>query len=102
LLAVYGTDSVLTIIHRLRLRQNIFKAHKLHLYQVIISVKKVPHLIMTVVYMIIQVTINGVVIYYLNVSQQLEYVIGVIILAVLVIAYLVIKRKMFKALSNVQ
>ncbi|SEL80611.1 MraY family glycosyltransferase [Parapedobacter koreensis] len=31
--AVYGVDSVLTIIHRLFRRENIFKAHRTHLYQ---------------------------------------------------------------------
>jgi UDP-N-acetylmuramyl pentapeptide phosphotransferase/UDP-N-acetylglucosamine-1-phosphate transferase len=31
---VYGVDSVLTILHRLYLRQNIFKAHRLHFYQI--------------------------------------------------------------------
>src|SRR5690606_28923288 len=31
--AVYGVDSVMTIIFRLLRRENIFKAHRTHLYQ---------------------------------------------------------------------
>ena len=46
-LSVYGVDSVLTIIHRLILKQNIFKAHRLHLFQVIVHNKKISHLLMS-------------------------------------------------------
>ena len=34
-LAVYGVETVCTILHRLYLKENIFEAHRLHLYQVL-------------------------------------------------------------------
>src|SRR5205823_1126030 len=34
-LSVYGVDAVLTIMHRLMLKQNIFQAHRLHFYQIL-------------------------------------------------------------------
>jgi len=43
-LVVYGIDSVLTITHRLLLKQNIFKAHRLHFYQILANERKVSHL----------------------------------------------------------
>ena len=51
---VYGVDSVLTILHRLWLRQNIFKAHRLHFYQILANEWQVPHRVVSVVYFAVQ------------------------------------------------
>lgn len=100
-LAVYGTDSVLTIIHRLILKQNIFKAHRLHLYQVIISVTGLRHLSMTIIYMSVQLVVSGVMIANLNNSEQLQYVTAMVILVFLGLVYVVTKRRFYKRLNNV-
>ena len=63
LLAVYGVDSVLTILHRLWLRENIFQAHKLHLYQLLVHRLKWPHLAVSGVYAGTQLAVNGVAIW---------------------------------------
>jgi UDP-N-acetylmuramyl pentapeptide phosphotransferase/UDP-N-acetylglucosamine-1-phosphate transferase len=101
LLAVYAIDSVLTIVHRLILKQNIFKAHRLHLYQVIISVTGTPHLSMTLVYVVVQIIVSGVVIYNLDSSQPMQYRVAVLIISVLGLIYLLIKRYFYKLLTNV-
>ena len=49
-LAVYGVDTVLTIIHRLILKQNIFDAHRLHFYQILANEKGISHLLVAVIY----------------------------------------------------
>lgn len=56
-LAVYGVDSVLTIVHRLILRQNIFDAHRLHFYQILANERKVSHLLVSTIYTVVQVII---------------------------------------------
>jgi UDP-N-acetylmuramyl pentapeptide phosphotransferase/UDP-N-acetylglucosamine-1-phosphate transferase len=53
-LAVYGVDSVLTIIHRLIRGENILKAHRLHFYQILANERKVPHLLVSTGYAVIQ------------------------------------------------
>ena len=53
-LAVYGTDSVITIIHRIILRQNVFKPHRLHLYQILANEKRFPHLVVSLTYAVLQ------------------------------------------------
>jgi hypothetical protein len=40
LLSVYGIEVVLTIIERLLLKENIFEAHRRHLYQLFANEKK--------------------------------------------------------------
>ena len=42
LLSVYGVDSVLTIIHRLMLHENIGLPHRKHLYQIMANELKIP------------------------------------------------------------
>lgn len=63
LLAVYGVDTVLTIIQRLWSRENIFKAHRLHLYQYLVNEKGYSHLLIATVYAVLQLAINTLVIY---------------------------------------
>ena len=54
LLAVYGVDSVLTIIHRLMLHENIGLPHRKHMYQLMANELKIPHVVVSVVYMAVQ------------------------------------------------
>lgn len=66
-LVVYGVDAILTIIHRLLLKQNIFEAHRLHFYQILANDQKWPHLWVSVLYGLLQlVTITIVVFVPLN------------------------------------
>lgn len=58
LLSIYGMEVVLTIIERLLLKENIFEAHRRHLYQLFANEKKVSHLIISSVYAFFQVLIN--------------------------------------------
>ena len=57
LLAVYGVDSVLTIIHRLMLHENIGLPHRKHMYQLMANELKMPHVLVSLVYMTVQVLI---------------------------------------------
>jgi UDP-N-acetylmuramyl pentapeptide phosphotransferase/UDP-N-acetylglucosamine-1-phosphate transferase len=56
-LGVYGVDTVSTILHRLLLRQNIFKAHRLHFYQLLANEHKISHLLISACYALIQLVI---------------------------------------------
>ena len=62
-LAVYGVDAVLTIVHRLILKQNIFDAHRLHFYQILANEQKWSHLWVSSLYAIIQLIIIAIVIF---------------------------------------
>lgn len=54
LLSVYGVDSVLTIIHRLMLHENIGLPHRKHLYQLMANELRIPHVVVSVIYMVLQ------------------------------------------------
>ena len=54
LLVVYGVDSVLTIIHRLMLHENIGLPHRKHMYQLMANELKMPHVTVSSIYMTVQ------------------------------------------------
>ena len=54
LLVVYGIDSVLTIVHRLMLHENIGLPHRKHLYQIMANELRMPHVVVALIYMMVQ------------------------------------------------
>lgn len=53
-LGIYGIDSVLTIIQRLYLKENIFVAHRKHLYQLLANEYSMSHRAVSLIYFILQ------------------------------------------------
>mgnify|MGYP001518106943 FL=1 len=78
LLSVYGVDSVLTIIHRLMLHENIGLPHRKHMYQLMANELKIPHVGVSLIYMGAQaLVILG---YYCFVRYGYWYLLGIIVL----------------------
>jgi UDP-GlcNAc:undecaprenyl-phosphate/decaprenyl-phosphate GlcNAc-1-phosphate transferase len=92
-LAVYGVDSVLTIIHRLTKKENIFKAHRSHLYQVLVNQGKLSHIKISIIYMLIQLVVNVLIFYSLNFKMEAQLLVIISILAILAASYILIKYK---------
>lgn len=60
-LAVYGVDSICTIIHRLYIRQNIYEPHRMHFYQILSNEYKIDHRLVSIGYAILQIFISVIV-----------------------------------------
>lgn len=58
LFSVYGVDSALTIFYRLRKGENIFEAHRTHLYQFLCNELRWSHLKVSSIYALIQAGVN--------------------------------------------
>lgn len=58
LFLLYGIDSIVTIIYRLKKKENIFKAHRSHLYQYFSNELGFPHLGVSLAYGLIQLVAN--------------------------------------------
>jgi len=96
LLAVYGVDTVLTIIHRLLLRENIFEAHRKHLFQLMANELKIPQLLVSSIYGLLQALIAiGL---FLSGSHSYLYLISVIL--ILSIVYIVLMKKYYRLHKN--
>lgn len=85
--AVYGIDAVLTIINRLRKKENILDAHRSHLYQYLANEKRFPHVAVAVGYAVVQLLVNCFT-FYLIQQQALTLSIFVLILGVMSGGYL--------------
>ena len=92
LLSVYGVDSVLTIIHRLMLHENIGLPHRKHLYQIMANELKIPHVMVSSIYMVVQAII--VVGYIMYMDYGYWYLIGTVILLSLI--YICFMKKFFR------
>lgn len=91
LLVVYGVDSVLTIIHRLMLRENIGLPHRKHLYQIMANELKIPHVNVSLIYMLAQLIIVIGYIY----SHEYRYVYMIACIVFLSCIYILFMRRYF-------
>jgi UDP-GlcNAc:undecaprenyl-phosphate GlcNAc-1-phosphate transferase len=97
--SVYGIDSVITIIERLLKRENIFEAHRSHLYQLLANEIKIPHILVSLIYAIIQFVIAIIVIYHFPDFISAKAMI-IVTLALLSLIYIVLKRKISKLIAT--
>ncbi len=90
LLSVYGVDSILTIIHRLLLKENIFEPHRKHLYQLLANELKLPHLLVSTMYMLLQVLIALGLFLVEN-----RFVYSLVLILIMSILYILLKKYIF-------
>lgn len=91
LLAVYGVDSVLTIIHRILLHENIGEAHRKHAYQLMANELKMPHVAVSIIYMGIQLVVSfGLILLPVN-----RWIYFVVVLPMLCVVYTLFKKKYY-------
>lgn len=91
LLSVYGVDTVLTIVHRLILKENILKPHRKHVYQIMANELKMPHVLVSGIYILMQGLIN--VGFFIFKMHSYTYLLTVII--VLSLVYIIFKKNFF-------
>lgn len=93
LVGVYGVDSVMTIIKRVSRGENIFMAHRSHVYQILVHDKGLSHLQVSVWYASIQFLLNILVVYLLNFDFELQLLSTIGILIIFTIIYWIIGMK---------
>lgn len=96
--SVYGIDAGITIFYRIKKKENIFEAHRSHLYQYLANESRYSHISVAVVYMLIQLIFNFFMIY-LNDQGLLNIFISCVILSIQVIIYLVVRARILRSLS---
>lgn len=93
LISVYGIDTVWTILRRLLRKENIFQAHRSHLYQFLSNEAGNNKLVVSFVYAALQFIIGLGVIYASNQSVEFQWVFSIGLLVVLSGVYLGIKQR---------
>lgn len=90
---VYGIDSSITILYRLSRKENIFRAHRTHLYQYLSNELKLQHRIVSLFYGIIQLVLNIILIQFLPESYLIPLISSVVFIALYVIARINVMKK---------
>ena len=91
LLVVYGVDTILTICHRIMLHENLGQAHRKHAFQILANELKVPHEVVSLTYMLIQLIVSLGLIY----ISKMHWVYFFIAIILLCIAYLLFMKKYY-------
>ena len=90
-LALYGVDSVLTICHRILLHENLGQAHRKHAYQLMANELQIPHVVVSSLYMILQLIISfGLIMLPVN-----HWVYLFVVLLILTLSYLFFMKKYY-------
>ena len=96
LLAMYGVDSVLTIMHRLMLKENIFEPHRKHAFQLLANELKLSHIVVSLIYMTLQTLISvGLFLFF-----DYKWLYITIILVALVATYIIFMKNFFHLHRN--
>lgn len=90
--AVYGVDTVLTIIHRLFRRENIFEAHRTHLYQHLANEAKGNRLLIAACYGVLQVGVGLLTLATTTHSTETQIGVAAFVLFLMTSLYMGIRR----------
>lgn len=89
--AVYGIDAVITILYRIKNKENIFQPHRSHLYQYLANEMKWPHVAVSSLYASLQLVINCLVIWFIN-KELMSFGLLIGMLLFMTIIYFMIRK----------
>lgn len=95
LIIVYGADVGNTVLYRkFYTNENIFDAHRHHIYQKLVDVKKKSHIKVSLMYAVTQSVINIIVYKSYLLDIQIQYMIFVTLVTLFMFAYVYLFRKL--------
>jgi UDP-N-acetylmuramyl pentapeptide phosphotransferase/UDP-N-acetylglucosamine-1-phosphate transferase len=90
---VYGIDGTLTIIHRIMLHENLGQAHRKHAYQLMANELGMSHVVVSLLYMCIQLAVSLGFIYLCPNSVLAHWIYMIVAGLVLMGAYILFMKK---------
>ena len=92
---VYGIDGSMTIFHRIMLHENLGLAHRKHAYQLMANELKMSHVVVSLLYMVMQLVVSLGFIYLCPNTIVAHWIYLVCAGAVLAIVYVLFKMKYY-------
>ena len=92
---LYGVDGALTICHRIMLHENLGQAHRKHVFQLMANELKMKHVVVSGIYMLLQLTVSLVAIYVIPDTVVAHWIYLVSMAVVFAIAYILFKMKYY-------
>ena len=95
LFVVYGVDALFTLLYRLFIiKENPVEAHRHHLYQKLVDIKKMSHLKVSIIYSILQVIVNFVIFKTYAQNMKIQIIVFLCIAIIFSSLYILIFRKL--------
>ena len=95
LILIYGVDGCLTICHRIMLHENLGQAHRKHAYQLMANELKMPHVVVSTIYMVLQLAVSLVAIYLVPDTVVAHWIYLVVMATVFAVAYVLFMKKYY-------
>lgn len=92
---VYGVDGCLTIVHRIMLHENLGQAHRKHVFQLMANELKIPHVVVSLIYMVVQLVISLIAIYVVPDTILAHWAYLIVAGIVMSLAYVLFKKKYY-------
>jgi UDP-N-acetylmuramyl pentapeptide phosphotransferase/UDP-N-acetylglucosamine-1-phosphate transferase len=89
LFAICGIDTVGTIVYRLILRKNIFRAHRMFFFQILTNEMKLPHVFVSSMYSVFQLIMNIILFRTYLTTPSLVWPVGLFMLLILTLLWLI-------------
>ena len=94
-LIVYGVDGCCTIVHRIILHENLGEAHRKHAYQLMANELGMSHVVVSLIYMVLQLVISLVMVYLVPNTALAHWIYLIVVGIVLVAAYVLFMKKYY-------
>lgn len=94
-LAVYGVDTVCTLLHRLATGQSIFRAHQTFFFHILCLEQKIPQRVVSLLYALAQLAVSAYVIFFWQTLSlwQLSLTVLTPLTAIYLTKFLILHRK---------
>ena len=92
---IYGADGMMTIFHRIMLHENLGQAHRKHVFQLMANELKMPHVVVSSIYMVMQLVISLIAIYVIPNTIAAHWIYLVCSAAIVGLAYVLFKMKYY-------
>ena len=92
---LYGVDGTMTIIHRIMLHEHLGEAHRKHAYQLMANELKMSHVIVSLIYMGIQLAVSLGFIYLIPNTIVAHWIYFFVVAAILGLAYILFMKKYY-------
>ena len=94
-LIVYGVDGCCTIVHRIMLHEHLGEAHRKHAYQLMANELGMSHVVVSLIYMAIQLVISLVMVYLIPNTVVAHWIYLIAVIIVLSGAYVLFMKKYY-------
>ncbi|WP_338351190.1 glycosyltransferase family 4 protein [Nonlabens tegetincola] len=100
LFIVYGTDSLMTILKRFYLKEKLSEPHRHHIYQKLTDLKKLGHIKISIIYLLVQLIISSIVIATFSYELSVQWIITIITLIIFAGIYMILNKVLIRSLQK--